>query len=255
MGADQNFDWQGAAANLIDWWQEAGVDTLVDEAPRNWLATAAEAKAASALPNTVREAQIAATTAPVLPAMPDTLAAFEAWRQGPDAPEAQWPGQRIAAQGDAAARLMIIVDMPERDDADTGQLVSGAAGRLFDRMLAAIGQNRQSIYLVPMLQLRTATGRLPDGQEELLGAILRHHVGLAAPRRVLIFGNAPSRALIGAEAAASRGYLHKIYQDGGIKPLPVEAVASYHPRFLLERPAAKPEAWKDLQLLIRGIDS
>jgi len=37
--------------------------------------------------------------------------------------------------------------------------------------------------------------------------------------------------------------------------LAVQAVASFHPRFLLERPAAKAEAWKDLQLLIQGIDA
>jgi DNA polymerase len=30
-------------------------------------------------------------------------------------------------------------------------------------------------------------------------------------------------------------------------------VASYHPRLLRERPAAKAEAWKDLQLLIGGL--
>ena len=34
----------------------------------------------------------------------------------------------------------------------------------------------------------------------------------------------------------------------------VQAVASFHPRFLLERPAAKAEAWKDLQMLIEGLE-
>jgi DNA polymerase len=35
----------------------------------------------------------------------------------------------------------------------------------------------------------------------------------------------------------------------------VEAIASFHPRFLLERPAQKAEAWRDLQLLIEGLDT
>jgi DNA polymerase len=35
----------------------------------------------------------------------------------------------------------------------------------------------------------------------------------------------------------------------------IEAVASFHPRFLLEKPAYKAEAWKDLQMLIGGLES
>jgi hypothetical protein len=32
-------------------------------------------------------------------------------------------------------------------------------------------------------------------------------------------------------------------------------VATFHPRFLIEKPAAKAEAWKDLQLLMGGISA
>src|SRR3546814_8719157 len=74
-----------------------------------------------------------------------TIDAFEAWRIGPGAPEAGWPGSPIATRGNPAADLAIVVDMPEREDGET--LLSGAAGVLFDRMLAAIGRDRSSVYL------------------------------------------------------------------------------------------------------------
>ena len=94
------------------------------------------------------------------PALPDTLAAFEAWRVGPEAPEAGWPGRPIGAQGSAQSGLMILVDLPDREDSDAGVLLSGAVGRLFDRMLAAIGRDRASIYLASVCATRPGAGRI-----------------------------------------------------------------------------------------------
>ncbi|GAA0338096.1 hypothetical protein GCM10009087_55720 [Sphingomonas oligophenolica] len=248
MGADLNIDWQTAAASAIDWWREAGVDTLVDEAPRNWLAAVEPAKAAP------RPGAAPAAVAEIAP-LPNTLAAFEAWRLGPDAPEAAWPGTPIAAQGDPTGDVMILIDLPEREDTDSGVLMSGAVGRLFDRMLAAIGRDRASVYLAPVCATRPVAGRISPEIEDRLNEIARHHVMLVQPKRLLLLGNAPSRALLGTDAARARGSLHGINLSGrkeaaGANDVVTQAVASFHPRFLLERPAAKAEAWKDLQMLI-----
>lgn len=251
MGADQNFDRHGVAASALDWWQQAGVDVAIDEEPRNWLAPAPVVALASRA--SVPEAS--APPPPVRAPMPGTLGDFTAWRLGPDAPDAGWPGDRLFAQGPADAALMIVLEMPERDDGAAGRLLSGATGVLFDRMLKAIGRDRQSVQLVPMCVVRPTTGRVPPDMERDLAAALRHYVTLSAPQRVLIFGNAASRALIGSDVAQARGALRAVNQSGRELALPVQAVASFHPRFLLERPAAKPEAWKDLQLLIRGMDA
>jgi DNA polymerase len=252
MGANQNTDWHNVAASAIDWWIDAGVDASVDETPRDWLAaiTAAPARAA-----TTRTTGSVVAEVPPMPVLPDTLDAFLAWRGGDEAPEAAWPGPTIAAQGPADAPLLVLVDVPEREDADTGSLLSGAAGRLFDRMLAAIGQSRATIHLAAVCAKRPVTGRIAPDIEERLGEIARHHIALVAPKRVLLLGNAPSRALLGADVAPARESLRAVNLMGGKKAATVEAVASFHPRFLLERPAQKAEAWRDLQLLIGGLDT
>ena len=242
MGANQNYDWHSAATSAIEWWIDAGVDASVDDTPRDWLA----AIVAPARPATARASGAVA-------ALPDTLEAFLAWRGGEHAPEAAWPGAMIAAQGPVDAPLLVLVDVPEREDA--GSLLGGAAGRLFDRMLAAIGQNRDTIHLVAVCAKRPVTGRIAPEIEERLGEIARHHVALVAPKRVLLLGNAPSRALLGADVAPARESLRVVNLTGGNKAVTVEAVASFHPRFLLERPAQKAEAWRDLQLLIGGLDT
>jgi len=251
MGANQNFDWHSAAASAIDWWIDAGVDASVDESPRDWLA--AIVAPARAVPANRGAAPAAEPVA--VPALPETLDAFLAWRSSEAAPEAAWPGNLIAAQGPVDAPLLVLVDMPEREDGDAGTLLGGAAGRLFDRMLAAIGHSRASIHLVALCAKRPTTGRVAPDVEERLGEIARHHIALVAPKRVLLLGNAPSRALLGADVAPARESLRAVNLGGGKKAATVEAVASFHPRFLLERPAQKADAWRDLQLLIGGLDT
>ena len=248
MGADQNLAWHAAAASAIDWWIDAGVDASVDETPRDWLA----AIAAPAPPARRQAAEVEATPEPALPTTRD---AFLAWRQGDTAPEAAWPGVFLTAQGPIDAPLLVLIDLPERDDAASGLLLGGAAGRLFDRMLAAIGHDRGSIHLVSVCGKRPIAGRIAPEIEERLGNIARHHIALAAPKRLLLLGNAPSRALLGADVAPARGSLRIVNLTDGKKAVTVEAVASFHPRFLLERPAQKAEAWRDLQLLIGGLDT
>ena len=145
---------------------------------------------------------------------------------------------------------MILTDMPDRDDAAAGILLSDGPGRLFDRMLAAVGRGRQSVYLASLAVKRPPAGRVTDEAREQLDRLIRHHLSLAAPKRVLALGNAASRALTGLDVAHARGNLHVFNHDGGTS----EVVASFHPRFLLERPAAKADAWRDLRMLIGGFE-
>lgn len=241
MGVDQHIDLRATIASALEWWSDAGVDCEIAEAPRDWLARLRPAEPVPA---------VTESTAPVPATMPDTLGGFLAWRAGPDAPEAGWPGRTMPVQGDAAGGLMIVADMPDREDDSAGMLLSGTVGQLFDRMLAAIGRDRQSVHLTALALRRPPMGRVTDEIADRLGEILRHHVALAGPRRVLALGNAASRALTGMDVAHARGALHPVNQIDR----KVEVVASFHPRFLLEKPVAKADAWRDLQLLIGGFE-
>lgn len=229
-------------ASTLDWWRDAGVDMLVDDAVRDWLAPPPARAAVAAVPT----AQVAIPAA----GLPDTLDAFKAWRLGPDAPESAWSGISLATSGPADARVMVLVDCPEREDGDAGALLSGEAGRLLDRMLVAIGLSRATVHLAAVCARRPSAGRMAREVEERLGEIARHHVALVAPERLLLLGDATSRAVLAMERDAVRGKLqdfdHKMGRTG--------VVASRHPRLLLERPALKAESWRDLRLLVSGMD-
>lgn len=244
-----------AAASLIGWWRDAGVDTLVDEEPRDWLAPqnsfparerAVERSDPVALPS--RSAPTSLSGGEELD-LPPTLDALIAWmRESPGVPEARWGRTRLLPAGDPASGLMILTDMPEPGDAEAGRLMAGELGDLFDRMLLAMNRDRSSIWLAPMATVRSV-GRIHPKESDRLLAITRHHIGLVAPRRLLLMGETPNRALIGPDWQAGRGAYHSI----NLGAVSVEAVATFHPRMLLQRPAYKAQAWKDLQLLMKGL--
>jgi DNA polymerase len=241
MGIAGVVDWRAEAASALEWWRDAGVDMLVDEEPRDWTAReSAPAVASSAAQPALAEPE------PEVP-LPATLEAFIDWRFGSGAPESAWVEPIVAPTGNPAAPLMVITDFPE-SEGETPSLLAGPAGHLFDRMLAAIGLDRDSVYFAPLCAARPITGSVPRDAEERLGELVRHHIALTEPKKLLLLGQTVSRAVLGAGGGLQRGRLQPVNQENGQSLM----VATFHPRFLLTRPAAKADAWKDLQLLLEG---
>jgi DNA polymerase len=240
MGREFGQDWRNGLASALEWWRDAGVDTLIEDEPRDWLARPVAQRA-----DAVEEAAPAAFIAAPLP---DTLEAFLAWRMGDEAPEAEWLTPRIGPVGDPGAPLMVLTDMPESEDAATGTLLSGSAGRLFDRILAAIGESRESVYLAPFAFARPLTGQIPGEQEARLTELAQHHIALVAPKQLLILGDAAKRVrstTSGSDFGNGEAVINHFVRN-------VEAVAVRAPRFLLGQPAAKAEAWKQLIQFSKG---
>ena len=230
------------AASALSWWQDAGVDVVVGETARDWLAPGAPAAASAARAS-------APADRPAEP-LPDTLAAFQAWLlESPDLPLATPSAPRVGPSGDPASGLMILVDMPSPQDVAAGTLLSGEPGALFDRMIKAIGRDRDSLYLAPLSPVRTATGRLDADSAEALARIARHHVGLVGPKALLLFGDACAKALVGSAVAGARGKWHETETKAG----KIKTLVTIRPEKLMTQPALKKLAWDDLQLLMEGL--
>lgn len=232
------------AASALRWWTEAGVDVLIDEQPHDWLRPKAKAPS---------QTEIAAPVpAGRGDALPDQLELFQAWLKDSDSLSFASPSApRVCPSGDPASGLMMITDMPASEDCSAGTLLSGEAGRLFDRMLAAIGRDRNSIYLASLACFRSPDGRFTDPAATQCSTLARHHIGLVAPKAVLLLGDAACKALLGLPTMTARGRWHEISTHAG----QIRAVASFPPSFLLDQPSAKAAAWADLQLLMQGLTS
>lgn len=237
-----------AAASVLQWWADAGVDTLIDEVPRDWLRVrpkAAVALSDISVPDARTSGQAPADT------LPGQLELFHGYLRDNEAlPFASPTSRRVCPAGDPAAGLMIMTDMPAAEDCGTGTLLSGEVGRLFDRMLAAIGRDRESIYLASLSCLRSPDGRFTSGAAKDCARLALHHIGLASPRALLLFGDACAKALLGLPMSQARGRWHQIETHAG----PVRTIVTLPPSYLLAQPSAKALAWADLQLLMEGLD-
>lgn len=249
-------DFAAELASTLAWWEEAGVDALVGDQPRDWLKAPSAPAASPVIPANAGISR--GERAPVSrdpgfrrdDALPDQLPLFHDWLRASDAlPFAAPAAPRVCPVGDPASGLMIMVAMPSTDDCAAGTLLSAAPGRLFDRMLAAIGRSRETIYLAGLSCLRAPAGRFDEAGAARCAEIARHHVGLVAPRALLLMGEACTRALLGLGAAQARGRVHQVETAAG----PVKAVATLPPDYLLAQPAAKALAWADLQLLMEEL--
>jgi uracil-DNA glycosylase len=237
--------------SALDWWADAGVDVLVEDEPRVWLA--AKDLPAMALPSMSVVARNPAPTA-----MPSELPSFTDWLMQADILAECGPAtNRVRPAGDPTAELMVIIDMPDLGDTTRGMLINGEAGELFDKMVAATHQvdgverNRSTIYLASLLPGRTPSGTIDEAMLAQAVPIIRHHIGLIRPKKLWLMGQSVSRALLGASAAPGQARLQYVNHEGSN----MAAVATHPPRFLLQQPKWKKGAWEDIKTLIKGTDA
>jgi uracil-DNA glycosylase len=226
----QNFE-TGAAASLLGWWRDAGVDTAIAEAPADWLGSAVVAKSLAT------PVEVPAIKAPqTLEALVDHLMRFDLAEAGP-------PRRRLAPAGNPASDLMVLIDFPDAADIDAGQLLSDP---IFDKMLEALGRTRETAYVAALCPGRPIVGRLSDDVIETLVPLACQHIAFVAPKHLWLMGNAASRAILGFDDIRAKGKLHSINHPGLI----TDAIATAHPRMFARQPGSKASAWAEMQRLI-----
>lgn len=227
------------AASLIGWWLEAGVDIAIAEEPRDWLRQNPLLPPGWAKGAAVTEVR----SAPAPTHKPESLEAFHAWlNETSDLPLFHAGSARALPHGPANAEIMLVSDLPGRECVAEGKPIGGDAWQLTVRMLAAIGFAPEQAYVASLSCFPAPGQRIDSASLERCAAMMREHIALVAPRRLLLLGDGPARALTGQSVVQARGRIHRI--DG------IPAVATIHPRQLLSRPSDKTYAWRDLLLLM-----
>lgn len=217
------------ALSALEWWLDAGVDTLVAERPRNWLE---QRQQVPPEPAPVAEAELQVPIAPA--SLREWLASAIEASAGRSKP--------VLPKGEEDAEVMLIAEPPGREEAAEGMPVAGEAAALAERMLAAIGFNSGQAYFANLSWFYSPGAKLTRDELQQCAESTRRHIALAKPKRLLLLGDSPARALLGKSLAEARGHVHRI--EG------VRTVVTSHPRFLLDRPSHKALAWKDLLLLM-----
>lgn len=232
MGGEDD---RATSAAALAWWIEAGVDVAVSETPRNWLAGAAPPAAAA--PATA--ARPPPTDSPAT--VHEDLGAFRHWLGSePGLPLDRAGAKRVLPHGAEHAEIMFLSETPGREDGD--QPIGGEAWALCVRMLAAIGFTPEQAYSASLACFAAPGTRMSASEMEACAVIARKHIALVRPKRLILFGDGPARALLGAPLLRARGRVHKV--EG------VRTIATIQPRQMLGRPSDKAHVWRDLLLLM-----
>lgn len=137
--------------------------------------------------------------------------------------------------------LLIITDMPSSEDDANGQILSGPAGDLTDKMLTAIGMSRENVHIGPVLFWRTPGGRSPSRQELDLGRpFLDKLIELTEPRVILTFGTLAAAEVANIDLMHNHGNETSVCGN-------IPCFSVYHPNYLILKPGAKADVWVVLQ--------
>ncbi|MDR1425108.1 MAG: uracil-DNA glycosylase [Azoarcus sp.] len=148
----------------------------------------------------------------------------------------------VPGVGDHAARWMFVGEGPGAEEDRRGEPFVGAAGKLLDNMLAALGLKRgEGVYIANAVKCRPPLNRTPEAAEiAACKPFLERQIALVQPRVLVALGRPAAQALLGREIsiAAARG---KRFEKDGIA-----LIVTYHPAYLLRNPLDKSKAWEDL---------
>lgn len=250
------------AKEILNWYLLAGVDAFCDETTQNYVqqkdaimadvmlnsptrpATTLLAQTTDAAYINAREICDEAQTLDDLKAM---LENFEGCALKFSA------NSTVFGCGNPQAEVMIIGEAPGADEDRIGEPFVGRSGHLLDKMLAAIGLQRQDCYITNVLPWRPPGNRTPtDAEVAVCLPFLKRQIELLKPKMIFLLGGSAVNALLGVSAAISqlRGKVVEYTTESG---LVIPALASYHPAYLLRTPAQKAKVWADLLRLQRKL--
>jgi DNA polymerase len=150
----------------------------------------------------------------------------------------------VFGAGNPRAKLMLIGEAPGSTEDQRGEPFVGQAGQLLDKMIAAIGQSRETVFITNILKCRPPNNRdpLPSEVAQCFSYLLQQ-IEWIKPKLILALGRISSQNLLNTTASLAELRGQTFYFSEQKIPL----IVSYHPAYLLRNPSDKRNAWADLQ--------
>ena len=96
----------------------------------------------------------------------------------------------VFGEGNPSARVVLVGEGPGQEEDRLGRPFVGAAGKLLDRIIAAMGWRRDEIYICNVIKCRPPRNRNPQPDEiESCGPFLRLQLDAIHPQAILALGS------------------------------------------------------------------
>jgi uracil-DNA glycosylase family 4 len=271
-----------AAADILAFYRDAGVEDMLDEAPHDrfaddstFLASPASNAGAESpaqtprpLPSRASAPVAASRPASLPPASPDaavadararaasaaTLDELRALMDAFDGCELKRTAYQLAfGDGNPKARLMFVGEAPGAEEDRQGKPFVGRAGQLLDRMLAAIGLDRTQVYIANIIPWRPPGNRDPSPAEiSVCQPFITRQIELVDPDVLVSIGRFSAQTLLGVRDGILKSRGRWMTYRVGDKE--IRAMATLHPAYLLRSPAQKKLAWRDFKAIRAALE-
>jgi DNA polymerase len=149
----------------------------------------------------------------------------------------------VFGEGNADAELMFVGEGPGADEDATGRPFVGAAGKLLDKIIEAIGLARADVYIANVVKCRPPGNRKPEKDETgTCEQFLFRQIATIDPKVIVALGNTPLESLLNLKTGGITKARGQFYDYNGIK-----LMATFHPAYLLRDPTKKREVWEDMK--------
>ena len=155
----------------------------------------------------------------------------------------------VFGTGNENARLMFIGEAPGQKEDETGIPFVGAAGKLLNKYLDAVGIDRNDVYIANILKCRPPKNRDPlPAEEDMCIDYLRDQVLAIRPKVIVCLGRISAMRIIKPDfkITAEHG---KWFDKNGYS-----VCAVYHPAALLRDPRKKDEMLADMMAIKERIE-
>lgn len=152
--------------------------------------------------------------------------------------------------GPSSPRLMFIGEGPGRDEDLQGEPFVGRAGQMLNRIIAAMGLQREEVYIANAVKCRPPRNRNPESDElEACSPFLRRQVESVRPEIIVLLGRVAAQFVLQTSEPLGRlrGEVHEW--------LGIPVICTYHPAYLLRNPADKGKTWQDMQVVMERLAS
>lgn len=168
----------------------------------------------------------------------------------------------VYGEGDPLARLMVVGEGPGETEDLLGRPFVGRAGQLLDKMLGAIGLEREETYICNTVKCRpTLPGprglrnRAPDsGEMANCRPFLDEQIEVVAPDVLLALGAPAAKSFLGSDFQITK--MRGRWYCG---PAAIPLMVTFHPAYVLRQTGGEIEAvkrlvWADLKSVRAKLD-
>jgi len=158
----------------------------------------------------------------------------------------------VFADGNPRAKVMFVGEAPGAEEDRDGLPFVGRSGKLLDRMMAAIGLDRDSAYIANIVPWRPPGNRTPTPQESAICLpFIQRQIELVDPDILVCLGGPSVQTLLRVTDGITKVRGRWFDYDTGTRK--IRALATFHPAYLLRNPIAKRHSWRDFIALKKAL--